>query len=155
MKPGVIWWPEHAMQEALEEADIAHPQETGGILLGWRTSRTEVVVTHLVGPGPLAERTATSFKPDADWQQDRIDEVYEASGRTVAYLGDWHTHPKGTPVLSRTDLRTLRRIARHGDARMPQPVMAVLAGGPEWRIAVRQPVRPRARRTQPLDITLF
>lgn len=116
--------------------------ETGGVLLGWRASTSEIVITDLVGPGPRAEHHCVWFRPDADWQQEQIDACYAQSGRTVTYLGGWHTHPNGSPVLSGKDLRTLRRISRHGDARIPQPVMAVVAGGPEWRLGVRQPRRP-------------
>lgn len=74
----------------------------------------------------------------------------------MTYLGDWHTHPNGSPALSRKDLRTLRRIARHPAARISQPVMAVLAGGPAaWHLAVRQPRRPGGRRTEQLTVTAY
>lgn len=155
MTAPVAWWAQDALDRALNEADRAYPLETGGVLLGWRTSATRVVVADLIGPGPGAQHHKVWFRPDADWQQDQIAARYAQSGRTVTYLGDWHTHPDGTPALSRKDLRTLRRIARHADARVPQPVMAVLAGGPEWRLAVRQPRRPAGRRTEPLPVTPY
>jgi integrative and conjugative element protein (TIGR02256 family) len=155
MNAPVAWWAQDALEAALTEADRAFPLETGGVLLGWRASTTEVVITNLVGPGPGAEHHRVWFRPDADWQQGQIDARYAQSGRTVTYLGDWHTHPSGSPVLSRKDLRTLRRISRHADARIGQPVMAVVAGGPEWRLAVRQLRRPGGRRTEPLTVTAY
>jgi integrative and conjugative element protein (TIGR02256 family) len=155
VKPPVLWWAQTALDQALAEADKAHPLETGGVLLGWRHSPTETVVTGLVGPGPDAEHHPTWFRPDTNWQQAQIDKAYADSGRTVAYLGDWHTHPDGTAALSPKDRRTLRRIARHTDARIPQPIMAVLAGGPEWRLTVRQLTRPRGWRTQTVATTPY
>ncbi len=155
MNTPVVWWAQDALDQAVAEADRTFPMETGGVLLGWRASTTEVIITDLVGPGPGAEHHRVWFRPDADWQQEQIDARYAHSGRTVTYLGDWHTHPNGSPVLSRKDLRTLRRISRHADARIPQPVMAVVAGGPEWRLAVRQPRRPRGWRTEPLTATAY
>lgn len=151
----VAWWAQDALDQAVAEADRTFPMETGGVLLGWRASTSEVVITDLVGPGPRAEHHRVWFRPDADWQQEQIDARYAQSGRTVTYLGDWHTHPNGNPVLSRKDLRTLRRISRHADARIPQPVMAVVAGGPEWRLGVRQPRRPRGWRTESLTVTAY
>jgi integrative and conjugative element protein (TIGR02256 family) len=149
----VAWWAQDALDAALAEADRAFPLETGGVLLGWRASTTEVVVTHLVGPGSGAVHHRVWFRPDAEWQQEQIDACYVQSGRTVTYLGDWHTHPNGSPVLSRKDLRTLRRISRHADARIARPVMAVFAGGcPEWRLAVGPPPPPGGGRTEPLTV---
>jgi integrative and conjugative element protein (TIGR02256 family) len=155
MNAPALWWAQDALDAALTEADRAFPLETGGVLLGWRASTAEVVVTDVVGPGPAAEHHGIWFRPDADWQQEQIDARYSQSGRTVTYLGDWHTHPNGGAALSRKDLRTLRRIARHTAARTPQPVMAVLAGGPEWRLVVRQPRRPQSRLTQSLAVTTY
>jgi integrative and conjugative element protein (TIGR02256 family) len=102
------------------------------------------VISSVIGPGPRASHRATSFTPDAAWQEEQLAEVYEQAGRRLHYLGDWHTHPRGTVRLSGTDRATLRRIADHPDARAPHPVMALLAGGPLWQVAVRQHVRRRA-----------
>ena len=121
-----VWVADDALAAVREEA-AGHPEEeTGGMLLGYRAGDDAVVVA-VVGPGPTARRTASTFLPDAAWQQDRLAEVYAASGRTAGYLGDWHTHPGGRPVLSRRDRRTLRRIAGHRPARQPRPLSAVLA----------------------------
>lgn len=110
--------------------------ETGGVLLGWR-ERDDVVVTHVVGPGPLASHEAKAFSPDSEWQAAQIAELYEASGRRLAYLGDWHTHPVGVARPSRRDEATLVRIASTRSARCPDPVMVILGAGdaptPDWR----------------------
>ena len=102
------------------------PLETGGVLLGWRTAgRTHVAVA--TGPGPRAQHRRRSFTPDADWQEHIIATAYEASERRVTYLGDWHTHPGGSPTLSDMDMRTLEVIACHPEARCPDALMLVLA----------------------------
>jgi integrative and conjugative element protein (TIGR02256 family) len=121
-----VWVDKDALAAVREEAARHAEEETGGMLLGYRSGDDAVVVA-VIGPGPAAQRTASTFLPDAGWQQDRLAEVYAASGRTTAYLGDWHTHPGGRPVLSPRDRRTLRRIAGHRPARQPRPLSAVLA----------------------------
>src|SRR3546814_7384631 len=78
---------------------------------------------------PRSTRTDTLFPYTTLFRSAR-------SGRRETYLGDWHTHPDGTDVLSRADKATLRRIARTPDARAPRPVMLIANGEPEqWRIA--------------------
>ncbi len=110
----------------------------------------------LIGPGPAAQHAPLSFRPDAPWQQERIDEAYGRSGRTVTYLGDWHTHPSGTPTLSPRDMSTLRRIARAADARARRPVMAVFGGGdPQWTLSVRQLNRPWSIHPLGMQLRLF
>jgi integrative and conjugative element protein (TIGR02256 family) len=146
-----VWWSAAALEEALREAQRAFPSETGGLLLGWSAHPGAVVISQVIGPGPAACHEATAFTPDAAWQEEQLAEAYEQAGRRLQYLGDWHTHPRGTVRLSSTDRATLRRIADHADARATHPVMALLAGGPLWQVAVRQQFR---RRGQPHRLNL-
>jgi integrative and conjugative element protein (TIGR02256 family) len=108
------------------DASLWSPLETGGVLLGYSGGEGDLVVTTVIGGGPSASRRETSFEPDHEYQAREIALAYERSGRRWAYLGDWHTHPNGQAVLSRTDRRTLRRIARTPEARAPQPTMLLL-----------------------------
>jgi integrative and conjugative element protein (TIGR02256 family) len=140
---GRAWWAAAALEEALREAQRAFPLETGGVLLGWSPHPDAVVISRVIGPGPRACHRAASFEPDAAWQEERLEQAYEQAGRRLHYLGDWHTHPRGTVRLSRTDRATLQRIANHPDARSARPVMAVLAGGPLWHAVVHQYIRRR------------
>lgn len=139
----------------MKEAHRTYPLETGGVLLGWFAKPWEAVVTALVGPGPEARHEAASFRPDADWQQERIAASYRASGRTVTYLGDWHTHPNGRLSLSRADVATLRTIASHKAARVPNPLMAVLAGGPDWGAGLWQLTHRRCPVTRSMVVVPF
>lgn len=120
-----LWWESTPWREMLTEASGRDLLETGGVLLGWR-NRADVVVSHVVGPGPGAQHERTTFHPDSAWQDERIAELYEFSGRRLEYLGDWHTHPGGRPWPSRRDERTLRHIAASAEARCPDPVMVIL-----------------------------
>jgi integrative and conjugative element protein (TIGR02256 family) len=139
--------------EVLAEAARFVPRETGGVLLGVhdRTSRV-YAVTDLVAAGPGARRQRDRFAPDGAWQRARIAERYEASGRTLSYLGDWHSHPSGNGP-SDLDRLTARRIASTPEARCPHPIFLIATHiGHEWelrgyRLAVR-----RLRRV-PVDVS--
>lgn len=130
------WYPADAVRSMLAQAEDVGPLETGGVLLGYVLQR-DWVVRVLVGPGPNAVHGAAGFLPDAPWQEARITEAYELSGRRLEYLGDWHTHPLGRPTPSLLDRRTLRAIARTRSARCPRPLMAILAGSAKdgWTLA--------------------
>ena len=132
-------WLQQAVLDALTaEADQHAPFETGGLILGHRHSPSEIVITDAIGPGPSADHRRTGFDPDTTWQTAELARRYEQADRRLHYLGDWHTHPGGTTTLSRTDRRTLRAIARYPHARCEYPVMAVLADGNPWTLAIRQ-----------------
>lgn len=134
---GVVWIADVIEQALIAEAARHFPRETGGLLLGyWATPFSELVITDAVGPGPRAVHQLTGFHPDTAYQAAEIARRYEASGRLHTYIGDWHTHPNGSHRLSRLDRQTLRRIADYGPARAPIPIMAILAGGAPWRLAV-------------------
>jgi integrative and conjugative element protein (TIGR02256 family) len=137
------------------EADAHARLETGGVLLGV-TAAGDLWIEAVIGPGPAARHGQTWFVPDAAYQQERVAELYEASGRRVAYLGDWHTHPGATPALSWRDCRTLRRISRTAAARQPHPVMLILGHGQPWLPTLwrYQPARWYQRGTRFREVSL-
>lgn len=94
------------------EAEAARPCETGGVLLGYvAQDRCSYTATHIVGPRSEAVHTATRFAPNYDYQEAEIGRLYEESGRSIHYLGAWHTHPRLSDLLNKADHMTLRRIA--------------------------------------------
>lgn len=136
----LVWFARDVISTIHREAERAFPRETGGVLLGYAdVTNTELVVTASVGPGPLARHSRWAFVPDHKYQEEQVAKMYTASGRIWTYLGDWHSHPDGPLRMSTADRRTLARIARFGDARIPRPIMAVIAGRP-----ARRTIAPRS-----------
>ncbi|MDP9890520.1 Mov34/MPN/PAD-1 family protein [Pseudarthrobacter enclensis] len=119
-------WDAHTKLDIIQEADAAFPNETGGILLG-HCQKDFIHITHAIGPGPNAHHQRSTFTPDRDWQYERIDELFSGSQDTLAYLGDWHTHPQGLPCPSKTDLALLNLIAKSPESQCPAPIMCILA----------------------------
>jgi integrative and conjugative element protein (TIGR02256 family) len=127
---------ENLVRAMEREAERHYPNETGGVLLGYADPEDEahIRVTAQIGPGPKAKHEPFRFEPDAGWQERRIAELYEESGRVITYLGDWHSHPRGDRVPSSIDRYTAREIARCAAARLPHPLIMILHGKPEtWR----------------------
>ena len=119
----------------MDDASSHLPNESGGMLLGYRSPGGDLVIAELLEGGPDAIRKPTRFVPDGRWQQRQLALAYERSGRIHTYLGDWHSHPGGVLQPSRRDRRTARAVARSKAARAPQPV--TLIGTPDkegrWR----------------------
>lgn len=122
--------------EILAEADSAFPLETGGVLLGWKEPDCDrLIISAAIGPGPDALHRERAFVSDASWQNAELAKIYEASGRRVTYLGDWHTHPNALEAVpSNVDKRCLKKVALSATARCSNPLMIIFAGYPsEWK----------------------
>lgn len=127
-----LWIDRDLVRQLAAEAEAEAPDETGGVLLGWRNGDA-VVVGRVVGAGPRAERWPTGMRPDTEYQATKIAEAFQRSDGAVTYLGDWHSHPGTMPDPSKRDRKTLRNIAADADAQCQEPVMLIIAGGePDW-----------------------
>lgn len=131
------WISAKALDLMEREAERAYPAETGGILIGyWSVDGREAVVVDAIGPGQGALEGIDGFVPDHDYHEWAVADRYRKSSGIHTYLGDWHSHPDSDAYLSRTDLKTLRRIGCQAEARAPRPLMAILAEDSPWRLAV-------------------
>lgn len=133
-----------AVDVTIADGMAALPNETGGILLGFRAPRL-IVVT----------RTVTVADPQSS-RRGYLRRYRQAQGRmaigrgdappVVGYVGEWHTHPADTGQ-SRTDLRALAAIARLTQGPVALVVLADPAQGlshVHGRVAIRQDIWPVA-----------
>jgi len=108
--------PRSALEIVFDECDRYDADETGGRVLGTYESRGDgltVSVNGIIEPGPSAQRTATYFKQDGDYQERVFREVEEREP-AVEHLGNWHTHHvNGLRHLSGGDIETYRRTVEH------------------------------------------
>jgi integrative and conjugative element protein (TIGR02256 family) len=135
----IAWVHRRVSEQLVNEAERGFPFETGGVLMGyWAKEYIEVVITHVIGPGPDAKHSTSGFVPDYSFQEAEIERVYEESNRLSTYLGDWHTHPLASCWPSFNDKRTLHRIALFPDARCAVPLMLILGGGKDrnWLLQI-------------------
>src|SRR4051794_20982282 len=84
------WLTESARDAIITAAAAAHPNETGGVLLGvlthgrpWITTATEV---------PHRGATGTYYELEGG-AAPTIVEAATLLDRRVGYLGEWHSHP--------------------------------------------------------------
>jgi integrative and conjugative element protein (TIGR02256 family) len=83
------------------EADL----EAGGILLGsYRGPHVEIL--QCTTPMRKDARTRFGFVRRDPGHQRAADTAWRASGRTVNFVGEWHTHPEDRPRPSNVDRNT-------------------------------------------------
>jgi integrative and conjugative element protein (TIGR02256 family) len=151
--PDVCWIEPDALAALRREARAWPVRETGGALFGWQEGDKSVVAA-ILGPGPEASHGLSHFEPDVRWQQEEGERIYHESGRTIAYIGDWHSHPHGGPQPSTQDRLTAREIADDPGFRTPEPLYAIASKywfqlrRPDWRLRMMRLRDGRLRDTE-------
>lgn len=100
--------------------------ETGGILLGRRLSESTLVVTRASPPGPRARHGRFFFSRDTRFLQRYLDSIHDRTDGEEDYVGEWHVHPSLDAPPSRTDRRSLWRIARRRNYATDNPVLLIV-----------------------------
>lgn len=105
--PRCITVHQEALRRIVVNAERAFPRETGGILLGYRTTSALVAIEAIEVRDPNA--TATRYKRDRRSAQQLLDSRLrdEPKSSVLGYIGDWHSHPADV-AASAVDLSTLR-----------------------------------------------
>jgi integrative and conjugative element protein (TIGR02256 family) len=104
--------------------------ETGGILLGHPTNDTTLCITRASPPGPKAKHGPFSFSRDTRFLQRYLDDRHDRSGGEEDYVGEWHVHLALDAPPSRTDRRSLWRIARRTNYATANPVLVIVEETP-------------------------
>ena len=105
-----------ALNSIFDECDEFEVDETGGRIIGTYTKKGnayDIRVLGVLGPGPHAKRSPTSFFQDGEYQE-RIFRMIEERHRNIEHLGNWHTHHvNGLQTLSSGDKTTYRATVNH------------------------------------------
>ena len=104
--------------------------ETGGILLGRDTNATTVHITRASPPGPRARHGPFSFSRDTAFLQRYLDEIHDRTAGEEDYVGEWHVHQALDAPPSRTDRRSLWRIASRRNYATENPVLVIVEHTP-------------------------
>lgn len=106
--------------------------EAGGILLGrYLRDGHDLVVDEVTPPQPSDVRTRFTFDRNGEHQR-FINEAWERSHGTCAFLGDWHTHAEPAPTPSSVDIENWKRMLRE-DIADDQACFFVIVGQREIR----------------------
>jgi integrative and conjugative element protein (TIGR02256 family) len=124
-----LWLPSGVLAEVQRLAGEALPSETGGTLAGQYVQDGRVAqVERGLGVRRGGRHSRTSFYRPPDALDGQLAEIYRASAGSTYYLGEWHSHPGGTPGPSPTDLRTMEELARSPLVATDTPILLILEG---------------------------
>lgn len=129
-----VWLDGCAREVIALEATKRRLKESGGLLFGYCAPGGVVIVSALP-PGPRTRHERARLVPDPRDTQAAIDKVHEESGGRLHYLGDWHSHPRGSARPSGTDSANARKIAADKAVETPKPLVIIQATAP-FRIHV-------------------
>jgi hypothetical protein len=104
------------LESIFDECDLYDSHETGGRLIGTYTKKgghCDIRLKGVLAPGPAAQRSATSFFQDGEYQEAMFRRI-EQEHPEIEHLGNWHTHHcNGYPTLSHGDHETYHRTVNH------------------------------------------
>jgi integrative and conjugative element protein (TIGR02256 family) len=124
-----VWLDALAREDIASEAARWRFRETGGSLFGYETG-DDLVITRVLPPGPRAQHKRTRFIPNQGDVQVDIEKVFRESSGALTYLGDWHSHPRGSCEPSGTDTQSAAKIAADRATAVPQPLVLIQATKP-------------------------
>lgn len=116
-----LWITEAAHTTMTTAAAQAHPDETGGILVGVYLDGHPWVITAI--EIPTTDRGRSHYRIPGGTDHPAVLRARTAD-RRLGYLGDWHSHPHDVGH-SRTDLASLAMISLR-TPRQPNPTQIVL-----------------------------
>lgn len=88
-----------------------HHREAGGILLGHRRGR-HIEVTLATTPKRDDKRARMAFERLSLFHQSFAIRAWRRFGRTLDYVGEWHTHPEHRPRPSTIDRTEWEKLLR-------------------------------------------
>lgn len=108
--------PKVVLESIYDECDLFDVDETGGRIIGTyeqKRDQCDIRVLGVLGPGPNARRSPTSFFQDGEYQE-KIFRSIEEKHPHIEHLGNWHTHHvNGLQTLSGGDRTTYRTTVDH------------------------------------------
>ncbi|MCF8276153.1 MAG: Mov34/MPN/PAD-1 family protein [Flavobacteriales bacterium] len=117
--------PEKILQQIQHLASQHYPKEFGGIFLGSSVDETTTLISCSVIPDKYVS-DKTSFTRHPDNLNDEIHRAYNESNGQINYLGEWHTHPDGSPNYSTKDLNTMRDIGESDTVVTDHPLLLIM-----------------------------
>lgn len=119
--------PPRVVQSVIRLCKAASDFETGGVLVGHYSKRLDCAfVTSCSGP-PRDSRVGKAWfnrgvKGISGWLQTLWKKQADF------YIGEWHFHPGGAPVMSPRDIREMTSISNSQIYRCPEPVLLIIGG---------------------------
>lgn len=117
---------ERVLSRLEEFAEASGMLETGGILVGrFEGEVARPIISGCLGPPPDSVARSHFFERGTEGVDEYLRESFHDGSQ---YLGEWHSHPNGSPKMSGRDRVTMQGIALRATYEMPEPILMIIAG---------------------------
>ena len=120
--------------------------EEGGLLLGFRKENA-LQITNYTLPQKWDYATPILFERSTRGHKKFARDEWRRSGRTVDWLGEWHTHPGGSAIPSNTDRKSWLHLVRH----TKNPMTFLIFSEQDMYVGLQQPMPTSLRRLEPIE----
>lgn len=128
--PGEVWICPETQEIILQYRQTGcFSREAGGILMGYRRGG-HIDIQEASVPMSKDIRRRHGFERLDPGHQALADRRWKASGGTVLYLGEWHTHPCPTPHPSSIDRTEWTKLT----ATHQTPLTFIIGGTRDWYV---------------------
>ncbi|MFV9485098.1 Mov34/MPN/PAD-1 family protein [Christiangramia sp. ASW11-125] len=100
-------------------------KEAGGILMG-QVRDQHIYINRASLPSSFDKATRHSFQRNKKIAQLLINYEFWNSGKTITYLGEWHTHPEPKPAPSPTDIKMISSQLKENDLQYPYVIQCII-----------------------------
>lgn len=99
------------------QTKVGGNNETGGYLVGLVSDKRRIVYVLAQYVPKDSSKKPTSLRLGTFGVMDFLDKWFRNTGGQVRYLGDWHSHPKGSVNRSEQDIKTFQNLKLELDGR--------------------------------------
>ena len=101
-----------------------YPNECGGFLVGYYAEDlTTLNITDFILPQEF-HSSSFIFKRSIVGIKEILNKIFQL--KKHYYIGEWHTHPNGSSMYSRTDLTAMIEIANCDTVNITNPILLIL-----------------------------
>lgn len=112
----------------VQQRELAGRRETGGILIGLYLKDRSIASIEETRGTRTSRGWFARFRRGIGSLQQYLDEQWDSHRRY--YVGEWHSHPAGSPIPSAQDDRQMQKIAADDRYQCPEPIMVIVGEGP-------------------------
>jgi proteasome lid subunit RPN8/RPN11 len=102
-----------------------YPNEFGGFLIGeYSNDFKKAVIEKIILPKKYKGSPTEFYRSTA-----KIETVFTDifQNESLYFLGEWHSHPNGTSMFSRTDLKAMAETAVCDTVKIKNPILLILS----------------------------
>lgn len=120
-----------AREQLMQSLHKSGGNETGGLLIGQMDPKKMIVyITRILPAPPDSKCWPIAFERGILDVPEEVTTIRQQTGKTIDYVGEWHTHPGGGKRLSPVDNEAVRKIKKVLDpVSRPTLVMIVTKDG--------------------------